>query len=188
MNVEIDIKSCMKCLEEGGIILYPTDTVWGLGCDATNPSAVKRLCELKQKTNPHGLIVLVASDRDLLKYVAAPDPEVFDLLESLNFPTSIIYESGIGLAENVLGEDGTVAIRVVKDEFCKHLVKRFGKPIVSTSANFSGHSTPSTFSEIDPKLIKKVDYVVESFRNRPSSKPSVLLKWKTGSTPIVLRP
>lgn len=188
MSFEKDIKICIQNLAAGGIILYPTDTVWGIGCDATNHAAINRLCELKQKSQKNGLIVLVGSDRDLLQYVAAPDPLVFDFLDAIKFPTTIIYEGGIGLAENLLNEDGSIAIRVVNDEFCKHLVKRFGKPITSTSANFSGRPTPTAFSEIDPDLFGKVDYVVESFRNRPSSKPSALLKWKTGADPMVIRP
>jgi L-threonylcarbamoyladenylate synthase len=188
MNFEKDIKSCMESLAAGGIILYPTDTVWGLGCDATNHLAVQRLCELKKTSPSRGFIVLVASDRDLLQYVAAPDPLVFDLLDSLNSPTTIIYECGIGLAENLLADDGTLAIRVVKDEFCKHLIKRFGKPIVSTSANFSNKPTPVCFNDIETELINKVDYAVESFRDRSPAKPSSLLKWKTGSDPIVIRP
>lgn len=188
MEFEKDIKSCMEALAKGGIILYPTDTVWGFGCDATNAAAIQRLYELKQKTPSTGLVVLVGSDRDLFQYLAAPDPALFDFLDSLKVPTTIIYEGGIGLAENLLSEDGTIAIRVVKDEFCKHLVKRFGKPIVSTSANFSGKPTASTFNEIDPELVTKADYVVEVFRNRAASKPSTLLRWKPDSDPVVLRP
>ena len=152
MYSEQDIQSALQTLRYGGIILYPTDTIWGIGCDATNEVAVQKIYELKQRPDHKSMIVLLAAERDLLQYIAAPDMEVFNYLDSVTKPTTIIYEGALGLADNLLGADGSVGIRVVKDEFCKHLIKRLGKPIVSTSANLSGKPAPRFYSEIDPVI------------------------------------
>src|SRR4051794_24328726 len=133
-----DIENCLRVLQDGGVILYPTDTIWGLGCDATNQRAVEKLITLKGKPPHKGLIVLLAGERDVLKYVANPDLAVFDYLHAAEKPTTVIYEHGLGMADEVLNEDGSVAIRLVKEDFCRHLLKRFKKPVVSTSANLHG--------------------------------------------------
>ena len=134
---ENNIEECLKVLQSGGLILYPTDTVWGIGCDATNEAAVEKIYAIKQRPDNKAMIVLLTDERDVLKYVAAPDLQVFDYLEKATKPTTEIYEGAIGFAENLIGEDGSIAIRICKDDFCKHLLKRFRKPLVSTSANIS---------------------------------------------------
>lgn len=186
-NFSEDIERCIKVLLSGGIILYPTDTVWGIGCDATNENAVEKIIELKQRPALKSFVVLVASEREVLQYTASPDLAVFDYIEQSKKPVTVVYEHALGLAENVLAEDGSVAMRICKDEFCKHLIKRFRKPVVSTSANISGIATPALFSEIDNALINGVDYVVK-YRQDDVSKavPSSIIKWKNGSV-IVIR-
>ena len=177
----------MQALQTCGLILYPTDTIWGRGCDATNAFAVKKLIALKGKPLNKGLIVLLASERDVLQYTANPDLEVFDYLHTINKPTTVIYEHGLGVAEDVLNEDGSVAIRLVKEDFCRHLVKRFKKPIVSTSANFHGQPSPQNFSSISTLICSSVDYVVKFRQNEnASATSSSLIKWKNGNC-IVIR-
>ena len=183
-----DIEKCLEILRSGGIILYPTDTIWGIGCDATNEEAVEKIIALKQRPSAKSFVVLVASERDVLQHVAGPDLAVFDYLQQTTKPTTVIYEHALGLAENVLADDGSVAIRICNDEFCRHLIKRFRKPIVSTSANISGDTSPALFTEINDEIIKGVDYVVK-FRQDDVSRaaPSSIIQWKNGKV-IPLRP
>src|SRR5688500_15980301 len=142
---EQDIDHCLKVLEQGGIILYPTDTIWGIGCDATNEEAVLKIFNLKERPLTQSMIILVADEKDILQYITNPNPHVFDYLKTVTRPTTIIYEGATGLAENVIHQDGTVAMRLVHDKFCRTLLKRFRKPIVSTSANISGDPAPKIF-------------------------------------------
>jgi L-threonylcarbamoyladenylate synthase len=187
MHFEKDIEHCLEVLKRGGTILYPTDTIWGIGCDATNAAAVEKIIELKQRPSQKSFVVLVADEREILKYVASPDLAVFDYLEKSQKPTTVIYENALGMAENVLAEDGSVAIRICKDEFCKHLIKRFRKPIVSTSANLSGKVSPASFKDVDKTIIDSVDYVVK-YRQGEDLKtvPSSIIKWQNGNV-IVIR-
>lgn len=183
-----DIDNCLKVLKEGGVILYPTDTVWGLGCDATNAAAVKRVFDIKQRAESKALIVLLADERDIITYVAHPDPAVFDYLEQTTKPTTVIYKGAIGMADNLIAEDGSIAIRLVQDEFCRHLIKRFRKPLVSTSANISGQPAPPHFAAISTEIIDAVDYVVEYRRDDLSVRePSSLILWNNDGTVTVLR-
>lgn len=184
-----DLEKCLEVLANGGIILYPTDTVWGLGCDATNDQAVQKLINLKGKQEQKGLIVLLSSEREVLHYVANPDLSVFDYLKKLSKPTTVIYNDGLGVAENVLNSDGSIAIRLPNDVFCRHLVKRFRKPIVSTSANFHGEPTPADFSSINPSLKNLVDYVVQYRQNELKSiSSSSIIKWNSNGTATIIRP
>src|SRR5215813_8053891 len=143
-DFEKDIEQCMMALRGGGLILYPTDTVWGIGCDATNENAAERIYKLKKRSDNKAMIVLVAEERDVLQHVANPDLRIFDYLQEAAKPTTVVYKGGIGLAENIVGKDGSIAIRICRDDFCRHLIKRFRKPIVSTSANISGQPVPAT--------------------------------------------
>jgi L-threonylcarbamoyladenylate synthase len=183
-----DIDKCLETLKAGGVILYPTDTVWGLGCDATNAAAVEKIFQIKQRPGEKSLIVLLAEERDLLQYVAAPDLEIFNFLETVKKPTTVVYEGIIGLAENVPGKDGSVGIRIVKEPFCKNLIKRYRKPIVSTSANISGQKTARTYSEITKPIRDAVDYIVQ-YRQDDSNvtEPSAIVKWENGR-PLTIRP
>lgn len=181
-----DIDNCLEVLKNGGTILYPTDTIWGIGCDATNAEAAEKIIALKRRPAQKSFVVLVGDERDVLKYVAAPDLAVFDYLSTTQKPTTVIYEHALGLAENVLAEDGSVAIRICRDEFCKHLIKRFRKPIVSTSANLSGKPAPALFRDIDEAIINGVDYVVK-YRQHDTSNAvaSSIIKWENGKVVIV---
>lgn len=181
-----DIENALKVLQQGGTILYPTDTVWGIGCDATNETATPKIIELKQRPLQKSFVVLVASEKDILYYTAAPDLSVFDYLRTLSKPTTIIYEQALALANNVCNADGSVAIRICNDDFCRTLIKRFRKPIVSTSANISNQPTPQIFNEISEEIKRGVDYVVQ-YRQQETkpAEPSSIIKWKNGKPEII---
>jgi len=184
-----DIEACLRVLESGGLILYPTDTIWGIGCDATNEAAVEKIFTLKKRIETKALIVLIADERSLLQYVASPHIEVFDYIQGVSKPTTIIYENAIGLASNLLAEDGSVGIRICADEFCKHLIKRFRKPIVSTSANVSGFPPPKVFSDIDIAVKEGVDYVVHYRQDDTIPvEPSAVVKCNKDGSFTILRP
>ena len=181
-----DLEKALAVLHSGGVILYPTDTIWGLGCDATNAAAVQKLIQLKGKPNNKGLIVLLANERDVLQYVANPDMEVFDYLAASTKPTTVIYEHGLGVADEVLNEDGSIAIRLVSEDFCRHLLKRFKRPIVSTSANFHGQPSPQHFTEISDNMKKAVDYVVNYRQSdNTTTTASSIVKWKNGKVEVI---
>ena len=184
-----DIEACLTVLESGGLILYPTDTIWGIGCDATNEDAIAKIFALKNRPDSKALIVLIADERSLLQYVASPHIEVFDYIQGVSKPTTIIYENAIGLAGNLLAEDGSVGIRICADEFCKHLIKRFRKPIVSTSANVSGFPAPKVFTDIDIAVKGGVDYVV-AYRQDDMTRvePSAVVKFNKDGRFTILRP
>ncbi|HUQ66744.1 MAG TPA: L-threonylcarbamoyladenylate synthase [Flavitalea sp.] len=162
---EKDIEHCLSVLNEGGTILYPTDTVWGIGCDATNNEAVQKVYKIKERPSKKSMIVLLADEKDILKYVANPDPHIFEYLKTVQKPTTIVYDGAIGLASDLIPDDGSIAIRIVHEKFCRHLLKRFRKPIVSTSANLSGEITPGIFREILNPIRTAVDYVVYHRQN-----------------------
>jgi len=181
-----DIERCLEVLHNGGLILYPTDTIWGIGCDATNAIAAEKIIALKQRPAVKSFVVLIASERDVLQYAASPDLSVFDYLKKIAKPTTVIYEHAVGLADNVLAEDGSVAMRICRDEFCKHLIKRFRKPIVSTSANLSGKPFPVNFSKVDKSVIDGVDYVVKHRQNDLSTTvASSIIAWKNGKVNLI---
>jgi L-threonylcarbamoyladenylate synthase len=181
ISFEQEVEHALRILRNGGIILYPTDTVWGIGCDATNKEAVQKIYQLKKRDDSKSMIVLVAEERDVLKYVAAPDLPVFDFLQQQSRPTTVIFEGAIGFAENLIAEDGSIAIRIVQDKFCRHLVKRLGRPIVSTSANISGQPTPQTFHQISEEIIIGVDHVVQWRQDDDTpAQPSQIIKWENG--------
>jgi len=188
LNFQSDIENAITVLRNGGIILYPTDTIWGIGCDATNPRAIKRIYALKKRDESKSMIVLVADEKDILKYTSNPDLRIFDFLKNTKKPTTVIYDGAIGLANNLVHVDGSIAIRLVKDVFCKNIVKRLRKPIVSTSANISGEKPPQFFREISEEIKRGVDYVVK-YRQDDETKyePSSVVKWKRDGTVIVLR-
>jgi L-threonylcarbamoyladenylate synthase len=183
-----DIDRSLSVLLAGGLILYPTDTIWGIGCDATNPGAVSKVFALKQREETKSLIVLMADERDILKYTSQPDLRIFDYLHTVTRPTTVIYEGAVGLAGNLIGADGTVAIRLVDDPFCRHLIKRLRRPLVSTSANISGNPSPAFFSAIDQRVREGVDYIVEHRQDDHSPKaPSSIVRWNRDATVTVIR-
>jgi L-threonylcarbamoyladenylate synthase len=189
MDFEDDIQECLKTLKAGGILLYPTDTIWGIGCDATNVKAVERIFKVKKRPDEKAMIVLVAEERDVLKYVANADLRVFDYLQQSSKPVTVVYEGALGFADNLVGKDGSIAIRICRDSFCKHLIKRFGKPIVSTSANLSGQPAAGFFSDIDDEIKNAVDYIVKYRQDdKTISMPSSVIKWNKDATVSILRP
>ncbi|HXB43142.1 MAG TPA: L-threonylcarbamoyladenylate synthase [Puia sp.] len=188
MDFQKDIEQAVEALHNGGLILYPTDTIWGIGCDATNAVAVQKIFALKKRSGTKGMIVLMTDEREVLKYTTQPDLRVFEFLKSVPRPTTVIYEGAIGLAHNLIGADGTAAIRLVKDRFCRHLIKRFRKPVVSTSANFSEKPSPKYFAEVSEEIKRAVDYVVR-FRQDDDTigKPSAIVKWNKDGVPAFIR-
>ena len=170
-----------------GTILYPTDTVWGLGCDATDEVAVENIFKIKQRSECKSIIVLVNSIEMLQQYVTSVPKAALEILEKATRPTTIVYPNSIGLAKNVVAADNTVAIRIVKQEFCENLIKEFGKPIVSTSANISGEPTPKSFEEISQAILDSVDYVVDLHHDSKNDKSSRILKINTDGTIEVIR-
>jgi L-threonylcarbamoyladenylate synthase len=188
LEFENDIVQCLETLHRGGIILYPTDTIWGLGCDATNPEAVKKIMDLKQRPADKSMIVLLADPRDINRYVSRPEPYIADYLEKTDRPTTVIYEGALGLAENLVGDDGTIAIRIVREDFCRHLIKRFRKPLVSTSANISGQQPPANFLAVSEDVKQGVDYIVR-YRQQDNSpaRASMLVRFNSKGEPLILR-
>lgn len=183
-----DIDECLRVLSGGGLILYPTDSIWGIGCDATNEEAVAKIYTLKKRVASKSMIILLAEERDILTYVTQPNLQVFDYIKGVAKPVTVIYEGAIALAENLVEEDGTIAIRIIKDDFCKHLIKRFRKPIVSTSANISGYPPPLLFNNIDAAIKSGVDYIVQHRQDDLyAAAPSVIIKWNNDGSPTIIR-
>jgi len=188
MDFEKDILTCISVLISGGIILYPTDTIWGIGCDATNAEAVDKIYALKKRSANKNMIILLAEERDILTYVTQPDLQIFDYIKGVSKPVTVIYEGATGLADNLVNEDGTIAIRVVNDPFCRHLVKRFRKPIVSTSANISGYPPPAVFPDIDIAIKNGVDYIVQHRQDDLyTAVPSAIIRWNKNGIPTIIR-
>lgn len=171
-----ELFAALKVVRNKGTIVYPTDTIWGLGCDATNKEAVEKVYKIKNRPDSKSLIILVDGMEMLQKYVSRISEEVLDFLELTSKPTTVIYNEPRGLASNVIAKDNTVAIRIVEQDFCKALIKEFGKPIVSTSANISGSPSPLGFDDINPLLLKQADYVVNLPADTSKSKASQIIK------------
>jgi L-threonylcarbamoyladenylate synthase len=189
MNFDLDIEASLNTLNKGGLILYPTDTVWGLGCDATNAAAVAKIYALKKRQDGKSMIVLLADEKDISKYVTEPDPKIFDYIKGIHKPTTFIYEGGINLAANMIQDDGTVGIRITKDPFCKQLIKRFGKPLVSTSANISGYPAPALFIDVDIAIKSGVDYIVQHRQDDvTAASPSAIVKLNADGSLTIIRP
>jgi L-threonylcarbamoyladenylate synthase len=187
MTFEDDIKESLNILRKGGIILYPTDTIWGLGCDPANESAVNSIFKLKSREENKSLIILADGISMIERYVKDVPEIVYELIEVSDTPLTIIYPDGRNLAPGVCTDDGSIGIRICKDEFCSELISRFRKPIISTSANFSGKPSPGNFNEIEKILIAKVDYVVkyrQDDRGKNSASPVIKIN-KDGSIKII---
>jgi L-threonylcarbamoyladenylate synthase len=187
-DFEDDIINALKVLHSGGSILYPTDTIWGIGCDATNMKSVENIYRIKQRVESKSLIVLVHSFEQLKNYIDKVPDVTYDLLKCIENPVTVIYSNARNLAPNVVAEDGTIGIRIVKEEFCIELIRRFGKPIVSTSANISGEVAPVTFSHISKEILNSIDYVVKYKQQVFSqSKPSTIIRLMETGEYIILR-
>ncbi len=187
MAIDDEINNALTILKKGGTILYPTDTVWGIGCDATNHQAIEKIFQLKQRAESKSMICLVSDFKMLNQYIESVPEVAYDILKYAKKPTTIIYDQPLHVAENLIAEDNSLAIRVTKDEFCKKLIQKFRKPIVSTSANVSGEKTPQSFKEIDPVILEGVDYVVNLHRDKKSAKPSAIIKLQNNGSVKVIR-
>jgi len=188
MVFEDDIEKAINTLQSGGTILYPTDTVWGLGCDATNKNAVEKIYRIKSRTEAKSLIILLDNFNKLSTYVEKVPDITADLLASITNPVTIIYSNARRLASNVIAADGTVGIRIVKDDFCNELIRRFGKPIVSTSANISGFEAPALFSQIAGEIKNSVDFVVSYKQDYfTRAKPSTIIRLRDNGMYTIIR-
>lgn len=183
-----DIRQAIEVLRNGGVILYPTDTVWGIGCDATNSKAVKRVFEIKRRADSKALITLVDSVAALERVVSEVPEVAYQLIDVAVDPVTIVYDKGIGVAPELLAQDGSIGVRITHEKFSAELCRRFRRPIVSTSANISGEASPRSFDEIAPEIHEAVDYVCRSKRLEPwPSKPSTVIKISEGGVFKILR-
>lgn len=188
MQIDDDIECCLKVLNEGGLILYPTDTVWGIGCDATNENAVRKIYHLKKRNEAKSLIILITDENDIVNYTDQYNLNIFDYIKGLSKPTTIIYNNAKNLANNLISADGSIGIRIVKDDFCRKLIKKFGKPVVSTSSNLSGYPPPGIFADIDIAILNGVDYVVRHGQEEQMpGQPSTVIKINPDGTYLVVR-
>jgi len=174
--MEQEIEQTLVTLQEGGLILYPTDTVWGIGCDATNEDAVQKVFQLKKRPESKALICLVSTFQMLEQIVGKVPEAVLQILKNPSRPTTIIYENPKGVAKNLIATDNTLAVRLVKDDFCEQLIQKLGKPIVSTSANVNTKKTPQSFQEISREILEGVDYIVNLHRQKQDGKTSTIIK------------
>ena len=188
MNIEEDIKQAVETMRKGGIILYPTDTVWGIGCDATNEEAVRKVYEIKRRKDSKALICLVDSDNRLQRYVKDVPNVAWDLIEYATKPLTVILDGARNLAPNLTAEDGSIGMRVTREEFSRQLCYRFQKAIVSTSANISGEPSPACFAEISDEIKNAVDYIVH-YRQKEKTKaqPSSIIKLGTDGEVKIIR-
>lgn len=184
-----DLKKAVEILQNGGVILYPTDTIWGIGCDATNEEAVRRIYDIKKREDSKSMLVLMGNINLLERYVEEVPEIAFDLVELSEKPVTIIYDGAKNLAPNLIAADGSIGIRITSEEFTQKLIQRFKKPIVSTSANISGQASPANFSEVSEEIKQAVDYIV-GYRQDDRSKaaPSSIIKLGSGGLVKVIRP
>ena len=187
MEINDEIHKAYEVVKEGGIILYPTDTVWGIGCDATNPEAVAKIYKLKKRIETQSMIVLMNGEK-MMYNVFKDIPEVaWQIMDLSENPTTLVLDKPRNVAANLIASDNTLGIRIVKEPFCFKLMEKMKKPLVSTSANISGQLTPKSFKEISPEIIKGVDYVVNLHREKIAGKPSTIIKLSSDSQVKVIR-
>lgn len=187
IDLKQETETIIKHLKRGGIILYATDTVWGLGCDATNEEAIENLLKLKKSPSNKSMLCLVSDFKMLQQYVEDIPEVAYDVLKYAKKPTTIIYDNPIRVSERLIADDNTLGIRVVRDAFVNKLLKKFKKPIVSTSANFSGEAAPFKYQDIDPKIIEAADYVSQVPSASKNKKPSAIIKIGMDSKVKVIR-
>lgn len=185
----VDIANAVKTLNNGGIIIYPTDTIWGIGCDATDEKAVNKIYRIKLRAQSKSMIILLDSVEKLSNYLDHVPEVAVNLMQQVKTPLTIIYPSAKNIAKNVCASDGSVAIRIVKDPFCKDLCFEFNKPLVSTSANISGYNFPMVFRDIEQQIIDKADYVIKYGRDEIRQiKPSTIIRLKNNWEYEIIRP
>lgn len=187
-NLDTAVKEIVEILRKGGVILYPTDTVWGVGCDATNAEAVDKIYKLKGSDDKKSMLVLCGNVDSVVRYVNKAPSVAFDVMEMTSKPLTAILPGAVNVATNLIPEEGTLGIRVPDHEFCQQLLRRFGRPIVSTSANISGEDTPKRFNEISEEIIKGVDYVVDPrFEGKPTRNPSSIISFGADGAVKIIR-
>ena len=185
---ENDVINCLGILEKGGIILYPTDTIWGIGCDATNMKAIKNIFNLKKREETKSMIILVSDESMIRQYVSHPSEKMLSFISSTQKPTTAIFKKPTGLPAQLINEDGSIALRIPKDDFCLRLVRQLQKPLVSTSANISGEIFPQNFSEVSAQIKNGVDYIVQHRQTDYSkSNPSSIVKLDDNGEIIIIR-
>lgn len=182
-----EVETALDHLNQGGLIVYPTDTIWGIGCDATNVSAVSKVYALKKREESKSMLCLIPSIRMLEKYIYEVPDAAYDILEYNTSPTTIILDKPINIAKNLIATDDSLGMRLVKDGFVFELLKKFKRPLVSTSANLSGFPAPKNFNEISPEILNRVDYVVNLPDEKQNSKPSTIIKLKTNGLVQIIR-
>ena len=188
MKLEEDIKKAVEVMRQGGVILYPTDTIWGIGCDATNEEAVARVYRIKQREDSKAMICLVDSDARLQRYVRDVPEVAWDVMEMATKPTTVILDNAVNLAPNLIAEDGSIGMRITREAFSKELCYRFQKPIVSTSANISGEPAAQNYRDIAPEILEAVDYVCFTRRQEHQPhQPSSIIKIKPNGEVKILR-
>lgn len=186
-KIKEEIRKCQQVLKQGGVILYPTDTVWGVGCDATNAEAVQRIYNIKRRSDHKSMLVLLDDAGKIASYADVPDIAL-DLIEVSDRPTTIIYPNAKYLAPNLIAEDGSIGIRITREEFSRNLIFNLNRPLVSTSANISGEPAPRFFNEISEEIRQAVDYIVDYRQNdRTPSAPSCILKLGMGGEIEIIR-
>ena len=173
--MEIEVENALKVLSEGGIILYPSDTIWGIGCDATNDKAVKKIYELKKRAKSKALIILIAEYANMYKLLDQVSPNAYQYMHKSK-PTTVVFDNIKNISSDILATDGSAAIRLVKDKFCENLILKLGQPLVSTSANLSGGENPKKFGDINMELKENVDYIVNLRREEIMDTPSSIIK------------
>ena len=183
-----DIKKALEVLKQGGIILYPTDTIWGIGCDATNEEAVEKIYAIKQRERDKSMLILLDNPVKLQTYVKEVPDIAWDLIDLADKPLTIIFNGAKNLASNLIANDGSIGVRITAEDFSRELCMRFRKPIVSTSANITGKAAPQLFREIDPEILELVDYVVEYRQNEMTKQaPSSIIKLATNGAIDIIR-
>ncbi len=182
-----EVHNAFEAIKNGGIILYPTDTVWGLGCDATNSEAIKKIFALKKRDETKSMITLVNGDRMLYQVFNEIPETAFQIWDLSEKPTTLILDRPRNIAPEIIAEDNSVGVRIVKEPFCYNLMERMKKPLVSTSANISGEPSPTSFTEINPEIIKGVDYVVNLHQDKKMDKPSIIIKLTLDSRVTIIR-
>ncbi len=187
-NMEQGVKQAVEILKSGGIIVYPTDTVWGVGCDATNAEAVAKIYALKQSENKTAMIVLCNTLDMAARYISRPPMIAFEVMEVATKPLTAIMPGGVGVAPNLIPEEGTLAIRIPDHEFCQEVIRRLGKPLVSTSANISGEATPKRLDDICKEILEGVDYIVNpKLEGKPTKQPSSIIRFEMDNSFKIIR-
>lgn len=183
-----ELLKAYEILKQGGIILYPTDTIWGIGCDATNAKAIERIYKIKKRSVNKNMIILLDFPEKLYQYVSKIPETAFDFINNIKTPLTIVYPGAKNLPKILIAKDGSIAIRIVREEFCQKLIGLLNKPLISTSANISGEANPLIFSKVNPDIIKKVDYVVTLNKNSIKQlKSSTIIQFNTNGEYEIIR-